>query len=145
MLNICSHSVWLLGKSADVFCIKKIVLVITPSNLRCKMCSTWKFWKNLTTDFLLLRLPGKKMICSARKKIWKSLTLSLFLGLPGKYFEYWCVMQENLWIFWHLSSFSSFLSKFLCVLQNNLSNLSFLAGAEQLIRKTPPLAASVVL
>jgi len=45
------------------------------------------------------------------------------------------------------SSFSSFLVNILCVLQNylapgNFSNLSFLAGTEQLIYRTPPLTAS---
>jgi len=69
-------------------------------------------------------------MCS-KKRFWKNLTLSAFLG---KFIE----------IFY---PFPHFQATFLCV-QNylppgKLSNLSFRAGAEQLICRTPPLAASV--
>jgi len=102
---------------------QKNFLLITNSNLRCVLQANFrKHW----SDFLLFRLPGKILICSARN------LLKIFVRPLGKY---WCVLPENVWKFWPLSSYSSFLANFLCVLQNcvapgNLSNLSFLVGAE---------------
>jgi len=74
-------------------------------------------------------------MCIARKKL--------------KNFEYFPLFRkisENFDPFPHFQA-SSFLATFLCVLQNylaldNLSNLSFLAGAKQSICRTPPLAGS---
>jgi len=65
-----------------------------------------------------------------------------------------CVLQENFGKIWPIFFLWGFLSKVWCVLRNfltifllfwppgNLSNLSFLAGEEQLFWRMPPLTAS---
>jgi len=105
MLNMCSYSVSLLRK-CDVVCTK-FFYCYHPSNLWCVL-----------------------------QEILEKIYLIFFL------LGFLTNISENFEKFWPLSSFSSFLAKNLCFLQNylaqlinllgNLSNLSFLAGAEHL-------------
>jgi len=102
MLNMCSHSVLLLVK-IDVL-HKKIVLVITPSNLKCsqtspplamlleceallKMCSTRKFLKIFDYFLFLDLLANIDVFCRKTSEIFYPF---LIFMLPGACSSFMC-------------------------------------------------------
>ena len=96
-------------------------------------------------------LPGKIVMCSSRKILKKPIKINNNKRPPKRcssnIFSFlaklWCVLQEKFWKN-HWNKQKDLLRG---VLQTNLapgnmSNFSFLAAAEQIICRTPPLAAS---
>jgi len=114
---MCSHGISLPAKP-DEFCTKKIHIIL-PGKL--KICSARKFQKYLT--FLLLSKHPANQFDVLQERFCKFLPLSLIFRLPGKIRV--CSTK-----------------KFLKIFPGILSNLSFLAAAEQILCRTPPLAAS---